>query len=111
MNSISQDPKPLDYTELKDKLEEKLERITGTGGLLEKFAEGFDGGFSLNQVDMIQEAQKNYREALQKRFENALIEPEIINFYLLIGPKDDWKDYFLKDSSLDKYLNKQIHFF
>ncbi|MBA7525647.1 hypothetical protein ES705_17800 [subsurface metagenome] len=47
----------------------------------------------------------------KKGFENALIEPEIINFYLLIGPKDDWKDYFLKDRSLDKYLNKQIHFF
>jgi len=78
LNSISQDPKPLDYTGLKDKLEEKLERITGTGGLLEKFAEGFDGGFSLNQVDMIQEAQKNYREALQKRFEN-LRQIEIID--------------------------------
>ena len=48
----------------------------------------------------------------KKGFENALIKPEPeINFYLLIGPKDDWKDYFLKDSSLDKYLNKQIHFF
>ena len=48
----------------------------------------------------------------KKGFENAKIklEPEI-NFYLLIGPKDDWKDYFLKDGSLDKYLNKQIHFF
>jgi len=48
----------------------------------------------------------------KKGFENALLKTETeINFYLLIGPKDDWKDYFLKDSSLDKYLNKQIHFF
>ena len=51
----------------------------------------------------------------KKGFENALIKPEInepeINFYLLIGPKNKWKDYFLKDSSLDKYLNKQIYFF
>lgn len=46
----------------------------------------------------------------KKGFENALIKPEI-NFYLLIGPIEDWKDYFLKDSSLNKYLNKQIHFF
>jgi hypothetical protein len=60
--------------------------------------------------------KKNAKEdqvlEFKKSFENAKIklEPEI-NFYLLIGPKDDWKDYFLKDGSLDKYLNKQIHFF
>jgi len=43
----------------------------------------------------------------KKGFENALSKPEI-NFYLLIGPKNEWKDYFLKDSSLHKYLNKKI---
>ena len=60
--------------------------------------------------------KKNTKEdqvlEFKKSFENALIklEPEI-NFYLLIGPKEDWKDYFLKDGSLNKNLNKQIHFF
>lgn len=73
LTSISQAPAPVDYSEIKSLLESKLNDILGTTnspGFLERFAEKTEGGgLSLGGMDMINEAQKNYREALQKAYE------------------------------------------
>ncbi|MFW9894421.1 MAG: hypothetical protein ACFFD7_01295 [Candidatus Thorarchaeota archaeon] len=73
LTSISQAPTPIDYSEIKSLLESKLGSILGTTespGFLERFAEKTaGGGLSLTGMDMIDEAQKNYKEALQKAFD------------------------------------------
>ena len=56
---------------------------------------------------------KNQLEIYMKYFRIASVEPEI-KFYLLIGPKNKWRDSFLKDNDLLPYLkspHKQIFFF
>ncbi|KKM92518.1 hypothetical protein LCGC14_1217470, partial [marine sediment metagenome] len=55
--------------------------------------------------------KENQVGEFKKAYDNALNIPEKINFYLLIGPKNEWEDYFLKDNSLDKYLDNFIYFF
>lgn len=73
LTSISQAPKPIDYSEIKSLLESKLGDVLGTKespGFLERFAEKTaGGGLSLAGMDMIDEAQKNFKEALQKSFD------------------------------------------
>ncbi len=73
LSSISQAPKPIDYSQITDTLGSKLESIVGTGeeeGFLERFAGKLQGGsLSLAGVDMISDAQSNYRESLQRKFE------------------------------------------
>jgi len=73
LTSISQAPTPPDYSGIKSMLESKLGDVLGTKespGFLERFAEKTaGGGLSLAGMDMIDEAQKNYKEALQKAFE------------------------------------------
>lgn len=73
LTSISQAPTPIDYSEIQSLLESKLGAILGTPespGFLERFAEKTSGGgLSLTGLDMIDEAQKNYKEALQKAFD------------------------------------------
>ncbi len=71
LTSISQVPRPIDYSEVKNTLEDKLGDIIGSEGkegFLERFSEKLTT-LSLSGVDMIQEAQRNYQEALQKKYE------------------------------------------
>ncbi len=56
---------------------------------------------------------KKQVDIYKKCFSIANLEPEI-KFYLLIGPKNKWRDSFLKDDDLLPYLKsprKQIFFF
>ena len=56
---------------------------------------------------------KNQLEIYKKYFEIANLEPEI-KFYLLIGPKNKWRESFLKEIDLSQYLkspHRQIFFF
>ncbi|MCK5345190.1 MAG: hypothetical protein KAR20_17395, partial [Candidatus Heimdallarchaeota archaeon] len=73
LTSISQAPTPVDYSEIQSLLESKLGAILGTTeapGFLERFAEKTSGGgLSLTGLGMVDEAQKNYKEALQKAFD------------------------------------------
>lgn len=72
LSSVSQSPAPLDYSTMQSMLGSKLGDILGSAtspGFLERFAGNIKGGLSLNGIDMIQEAQKNYKEALQNAFE------------------------------------------
>ena len=56
---------------------------------------------------------KKQVDIYKKYFSIANLEPEI-KFYLLIGPKNKWRDLFLKENDLLPYLkspHKQIFFF
>lgn len=64
LNSISQNPSPKDRLELVEDLAEKLNDIQ------EFFKDFSKQALSLANVDIVQEAQKNYREALEMNYEN-----------------------------------------